>query len=91
MVAAERNGGKRNAMPWVASVFDDHRAAFGREDIDAVIRAGLKPDCPPALRVFAFEGGQVVGVRAPEPEPEKMVSVADMCLGPVPVVEKTKR
>lgn len=91
MAAMERNGGKRNAMPWVASVFDDLREAFGREDIDAVIRVGLKPDCPPDLRVFACEGGQVVGQRAPDPHPAKVVSVADMCLGPAPVVEKVKR
>lgn len=75
-------------MPQVAMWMDDLREAFGREDIDAVIRAGLKPDCPPDLRVFAREGGQVVGQRAPEPDPAKVVGVADMCLGPSPVVGK---
>lgn len=78
-------------MPRVSVWMDAMRDAFGRDDIDAVIRAGLKPDCPPELRVFACDGGQVVGQRAPDPDPAKVVSVADMCLGPAPVVEKVKR
>ena len=50
-------------MPTVAKFIDELREAFGKADIDAVIRAGLKPDCEPRLRFFASEGGQEVGQR----------------------------
>lgn len=53
----------RQAMPTVAKFIDDLREAFGKADIDAVIRAGLKPDCEASLRFFAAEGGQQFGRR----------------------------
>ena len=53
----------RQAMPTMAAWIDDLREAFGKAEIDAVIRAGLKPDCEPRRRFFAGEAGQEVGRR----------------------------
>lgn len=72
----------REAMPTVAKCIDELREAFGKAEIDAVIRAGLKPDCPDERRFFASEAGQTVGRRPagggvevipvlPLPAPEK--------------------
>jgi len=59
----ERNGSQRQAMPTVAAWMDDLRAAFGKEEIDAVIREGIKPGCKNERRVFASEGGRTIGQR----------------------------
>lgn len=54
----------RTAMPTVAAWIDDLRAAFGREEIDAQIRAATKYGLP---TFHASEGGRTVGVPMPEP------------------------
>ena len=59
-VQAERNS---RPMPTVAALMDDLRAVFGKDEIDAVIRRGIRPDCPNEQRVFASEGGRTIGQR----------------------------
>lgn len=57
---AERN---KQSMPTVQAWMDGLRAAFGKDEIDAVIRRGIKPDCRNEHRVFASEGGRTIGQR----------------------------
>lgn len=52
---------KREVMPEVAKFIDELRELYGKEEIDAVIKQGLKPDCEPRLRFWASEGGHVLG------------------------------
>lgn len=65
-------------MPVVSAFIDALRDAFGRAEVDAVIRDGLKPGCAPMLRVYASEGGQVIGVQCGDLGTE--ISVTDMRL-----------
>lgn len=65
-------------MPVVSAFIDALRDAFGRAEVDAVIRDGLKPGCAPMLRVYSSEGGQVIGVPCGDLGTE--ISVADMRL-----------
>jgi len=53
----------RALMPSVAAFIDDMRQAFGVKEIDDVIRRGLRADCQPAQRFFAFEAGHTLGQR----------------------------
>jgi len=52
----------RDAMPKVAAWLDDLRAAFGRELVDAQIRAATTEGLP---TFCASEGGRRVGVPLP--------------------------
>lgn len=76
----------RQAMPTVAKFIDELREAFGKVDIDAVIRTGLKPDCEPRRRFFASEGGQEVGKRYAPPGIEVSPTRWVFDLGPVKTV-----
>lgn len=62
----------------MSAFIDELREVFGRADIDAVIRDGLKPGCAPMLRVYASEGGQAIG--APCNDLGTEISVSDMRL-----------
>jgi hypothetical protein len=78
----------RDAMPKVAAFVDELRDVFGRGEVNAVIREGLRPDCEPRDRFFASEGGEQLGrplVIASE------VSVSRMVLGPQVVSKKRGR
>jgi len=78
----------RDQMPVVAAFIDDLRAVFGRSEVNAVIREGLKPECEPRDRFFAREGGQQLG----QPwVPAREISAAQMVLGPQPVSKKRGR
>lgn len=68
----------RQSMPTVAAWIDDLREAFGKTEIDAVIRVGLRPDCEPRRRFFASENGQEIGNRF---VPSGEISVAQMVIG----------
>lgn len=48
-------------MPQVTQWIDDLREAFGKAEIDAVIRNGLSPQCKAHERFHAIEAGQEVG------------------------------
>lgn len=60
-------GSMRDPMPVCAAILDDLRAVFGVEEMDAVVKRGLRPDCKPDERVYFSEAGHVLGQRAPEP------------------------
>jgi hypothetical protein len=62
MPAMSRNS-LRTAMPQVASFVDGLRAAFGADEIDAMIARGLAGE--PVF--YAEEGGHKVGTPAPAP------------------------
>ena len=66
-------------MPTVTAWIDDLREAFGKTEIDAVIRVGLRPDCEPRRRFFASENGQEIGRRF---VPAVEVSVTQMVVRP---------
>ena len=53
----------REQMPWVAGLIDELRASFGKEDIDNIIRRGLRADCSQERRFYASESGHVLGLR----------------------------
>jgi len=73
------SGSMRDQMPGCTAFVDALRAEFGREDIDNVIRRGLRPDCQPEQRVFFSEAGVTLGQQW-VPEPGKTLSVAQMVL-----------
>lgn len=48
-------------MPHCAAFVDDLREAFGAEEINNVIKRGLRTECPPELRVHFVEAGHELG------------------------------
>jgi len=48
-------------MPVCAAFVDDLRAVFGTEDINNVIKRGLRPDAKPEHRVHFVEAGHELG------------------------------
>lgn len=72
------SGAMRDKMPECAAFIDSLREAFGREEIDNVIRRGLHRDCPPHLRFFATENGHVLG--QPCGDIGTAISAADMVI-----------
>ena len=54
-------------MPTVTAWIDELREAFGKVDIDAAIRAGMKADCPEDATFYATENGHTVGQPAVYP------------------------
>ena len=74
------SGGRmRDQMPGCTAFVDALRAAFGKDDIDNVIRRGLRPDCKPGEQVYFSEAGQVLGKQW-VPDPGKTLSVGRMVL-----------
>lgn len=53
----------RENMPACAGFIDTLRDVFGADEINNVIRCGLRPDCQPDQRFFAKEAGHVLGLR----------------------------
>ena len=51
-------------MPACAAFVDDLRAAFGAEEINNVIKRGLRPDAKPEHRVHFVEAGHELGQSA---------------------------
>lgn len=68
----------REAMPICAAFVDELRLVFGRTEIDAVIKRGLRPECNAGHRVWFSEGGRVLGRQAVAPV--VAVSAAEMVL-----------
>lgn len=56
----------RTKMPVCAAFVDDLREAFGVEEINSVIKRGLRSDCEPKHRVYFSEAGHVLGQSLPE-------------------------
>ena len=72
------SGGMRERMPQCAAWVDAQREAFGEDEIDNVIRRGLRGDCKPEERVFFSEAGVTLG----QPwAPASSVSGAQMVIG----------
>ena len=67
----------RQAMPLTAAVIDEFRTAFGAEEINLSIKAGIEGQ--PTFH--ARENGQEVGTPLLY-DPSKAISLADMALGP---------
>ena len=86
--AQARNMSKplRQTMPTVAGWIDELREAFGPDQINAAIRAGL--DGQPTF--YARENGQEVGTRF-VPDPAKTVRLADCIVGPMNLPAKESR
>lgn len=74
------SGGLRDKMPFCSACVDSLREVFGKDEIDNVIRRGLRPDCKPEHRVFFAEAGFSLGQRPSELD--SAVSVAEMVVGP---------
>ena len=53
----------RVAMPFTTAVIDYFRSVFGQQEIDAVIKAGIRGE--PVF--YAREGGQEIGTRSAPP------------------------
>lgn len=70
-------------MPGCAAFVDDLRAAFSADEINAVIKRGLRPEARPEHQVRFSEAGQVLGHL---PQAEAGVSAARMVIGPAPVI-----
>lgn len=51
-------------MQACAAFVDDLREAFGADEINSVIKRGLRPDAEPAHRVHFAEAGHVLGLPA---------------------------
>ena len=78
------SGGMRDKMPLCSACVDVLREVFGKDEIDNVIRRGLRADCKPEHRVFFGENDVMLGQRAPEPV--QAVTVAQMVIGPLPTI-----
>lgn len=74
-------------MPACAAFVDDLRAAFGADEINSVIKRGLRPECEPALRVHFSEGGHVLG----QPYVPEGVEVSPVLPQPVALAGKRGR
>lgn len=48
-------------MPQCAAIVDDLREAFGVEEINSVIKRGLRPEAKPEHRVHFVEAGHELG------------------------------
>lgn len=83
------SGAMRDQMPVCAAFIDELRSVFGQQDIDNVIRRGLRSDCKPEHRVFFEEAGESLGTR--QPAAVRSVSVADMVLGPLPTIQSGRK
>ena len=66
-------------MPKCAAFIDELREVFGVDEMNQVIRAGLRGDCREHQRVCFRESGEVLG-NSWVPEPGKVVSAAQMVL-----------
>ena len=80
----------RNKMPICAAIVDDLREVFGVDEMNQVIRAGLKGDCKPERRVYFCEAGQSLG-RQWLPDPAKVLAVSQMVVVKPKPVEKGRR
>lgn len=68
-------------MPRCAAFVDALRDAFGVEEINSVIKRGLRPECEDGHRVWFSEAGHGLGRQAVDAAPA--ISVADIVVGPV--------
>jgi len=66
-------------MPKCAAFIDELREVFGVDEMNQVIRTGLRADCKPWQRVYFCEAGEVLGSEL-RPELGKVVSAAQMVL-----------
>lgn len=68
-------------MPRCAAFVDALREAFGGDEINTVIKRGLRAECADGHRVWFSEAGHVLGRQAADAAPA--ISVADIVVGPV--------
>lgn len=61
---SENKGSMRDAMPTVAAFIDDLRAAFGADQVDPSIRAGIGGE---PNRFWAREGEHTLGTQFDRP------------------------
>lgn len=76
-------------MPRCAAFVDALRVSFGVEEINSVIKRGLRPECEAGHRVWFSEAGNVLGSLAPDEA--KALSVADIVVGPVLHLPKARK
>ena len=81
-------GKVRAKMPRCTAFVDALRAAIGVDEINTVIKRGLRSEAAPAHQVRFAEAGQVLGH---PPQGEAGVSVAQMVIGPPPAPLKRGR
>ena len=72
-------------MPRCAALVDDLREAFGAEEINDVIKRGLRSDAESVHRVHFSEAGHILGHPVQE---VTGISAAQMVLGPQVVSKK---
>lgn len=78
----------RAKMPRCAAFVDALREAFGVDEINTVIKRGLRPDCADEHRAWFSESGHVLG-RQPQ-DPERAILVAAIVVGPVMHLRKAR-
>lgn len=71
-------------MPGCAAFVDDLRAAFGAEEINSVIKRGLRPEAKPEHRVHFVEAGHELGQPAGALGVEVMPALPVVLSAPVP-------
>ncbi len=74
------SGGMREQMPCCTAFVDVLREVFGKEEVDNVIRRGLRSSAESKHQVFFSENGVTLGQRALEPV--QSVTLAEMVIGP---------
>jgi len=75
----------RQAMPTVASWIDELREAFGADQINPSLKAGMQGGSD----FYASENGHEIGSKYPI-DPSRAVSLADCQIGPMNPVQKEK-
>jgi hypothetical protein len=71
-------------MPACAAFVDDLRAAFGADEINNVIKRGLRPEAEPEHRVHFLEAGHELGQPAGSLGVEVSPALPLVLLAPVP-------
>jgi len=79
----------RAKMPHCAAFVDALREAFGVEEINSIIKRGLRPECADGHRVWFSEAGHVLGKRAAQEA--SAIGVADIVVGPVLHLPKARQ
>jgi hypothetical protein len=76
-------------MPRCAAFVDALREAFGVDEINSVIKRGLRVECEGVHRVWFSEAGHVLGRQASDAAPA--ISVTDIVVGPVLHLPKARK
>lgn len=76
----------RKTMPWVTERIDECRAAFGADQIDPQIRAGMQGN---NMAFYARENGQEVGTKPPDLSAIS-VKLSETIIGPMAAPKKER-